>query len=376
MKLSIPIKGIQSQTKKDTLIIQSREPLKALSSATLNGGLHETRAIIVHRILHMPETDTDASVRVLLENVVASLGLPEPVIGFTTGVDVRNVAVANEQEQGLTISALVTAGISYSVTAGEAMPFRSKAIGTINIILLIDANLTEACIVDAVKTVTEAKSVALGGIDVRSYISGELASGTITDGIVVAYTGQGEPIKYAGTATLLGELISKAVRRAVNEAIRKQEGVIPNRPLIKRLEERGMNFEAILDAALELCAPYEGMETREKASQLLKDGLDRVLSNVNVAALVMAGLRLQEDGGRGLIPGLPANIFEEGPAFLVADKILGMSIANYIGGSEGVFEYTRFDKAKQGPLMRAGAVSNDVILGIIAGICARVRASI
>lgn len=376
MELSIPIKGIQSQIKKDTLIIRSKESLKALSSATLNGGLHEARAIIVQRILHMPETDTDASVRALLENNVTSLGLPDPVIGLTTGVDVQNVAVATEQEQDLTTSALVTAGISYSATAGDTMPSRSKGTGTINIILLIDANLTEACMVDAVKTVTEAKSVALGEIDIRSRFSSDLASGTITDGVVVAHTGQGELIKYAGTATMLGELIGKAVRRAVNEAVRKQEGVIPNRLLIKRLEERGISFEAILNTALELCVSYEGIETREKVSQLLKEGLDRVLSNINVAALVMAGLRLQEDGGRGLIPGLPANTFEKGPAFLVADKILGMAIANYIAGSEGVFEYTRFGKAKQGTLMRLGPVSEDVVRGIIAGICARVRASI
>jgi alpha-ribazole phosphatase CobZ len=375
MEISIPIKGVRSQIKRDTLIVRSKDLLKALSSATLNGGLHEARAIIVQRILHMPETDTDANVRALLENNVESLGLPEPVIGLTTGVDLQNVAVVAEKKQDLTTCALVTAGISYSATAGDTMPYRSKGTGTINIVLLIDANLTEACMVDAVKTVTEAKSVALRELDIRSRFSSNIASGTITDGVVVAHTGQGELIKYAGTGTMLGELIGKAVRKAVNEAIQKQEDVISNRPLIKRLEERGISFEAILDTALELFVSCERIDARV-ASQLLKEGLIQVLSNVNVAALVMAGLRLQEDWEHRLIPGLPAETFEKEHESLVADKILGMAIANYIAGAEGIFEYTRFGKAKQAALMRLDPFSEDVIRGIIAGICARVRASL
>jgi len=69
--------------------------------------------------------------------------------------------------------------------------------GTINTILLIDGNLTESCMVDAVKTATEAKSAALREIDIRSHFSDELATGTITDSIIVACT-------YRGRSNMLG----------------------------------------------------------------------------------------------------------------------------------------------------------------------------
>lgn len=375
MNLNIPLEGIAARIEKGTLVIESKEPLRALSTATLNGGLHEARTIIDRRITHMPEMDTDVSVRKLLEDTAKDLNLPEPVVGLTTGVDVQNVEVATEQEQGTAVSALVTAGIKYPVAAGDAVLAKWRALGTVNIVLLIDGNLTEACMVDAVKTAIEAKTVAFRELDIRSHVSGELASGTIADGIVVACTGKKEIIKFAGTATVLGELIGKSLRKAIKEAIWKQEKMTHGRPLMKRLEERGINEDTLLNMAFDFGGPYEGIETREKTMQLLKETCDQILSNVNVAALVLAGFRMQEDGISGLIPNMPSSEFENLPSFFVAHRMLGMMIANYIAGMEGIVEYTRLGKGKQKTLEKFGLVSQEVICGIIAGISARVRAS-
>ncbi len=82
----------------------------------------------------------------------------------------------------------------------------------------------------------------------------------------------------------------------------------------------------------------------------------------------MAGLRLEEDGKRGLIPGISKREFEKDPRGLVADEVLGMAIANYIAGSKGVFEYVRFDKAKPGILKKLGPVADDVIAGLLGGV--------
>lgn len=222
MKLDIPIKGIQGWIKGGTLVIRSVSLLKTLSSAVLNGGLREATAIINQQVpIDYDDTDPEG----FLKAIVRNLDLPpENVIGLMTAVDVRNVAVATQQDQGLTVSAIVTAGVSNPATAGDTVVSHIKRSGTINIILLIDGNLTEGCMVNAVKTATEAKSAALRELDIRSRFSGEPASGTTTDAIVVACTGLGEPMKYAGTATKLGELIGKSVKKAVKEAIEKQEG--------------------------------------------------------------------------------------------------------------------------------------------------------
>ena len=147
--------------------------------------------------------------------MVKKLSLPKPVVGLMTAANISNVAVTTERYQGLAVSALITAGLLYLATAGDTVTFQPRTPGTINIILLVDGNLTDGCMIDAVKTVTEAKSVKLGNLDIRSCFSGEVASGTITDFVIVACTERGESIKYAGTATKLGELIGKSVRKSL-----------------------------------------------------------------------------------------------------------------------------------------------------------------
>ena len=94
------------------------------------------------------------------------------------------------------------------------------------------------------------------------------------------------------------------------------------------------------------------------------------MSDLNVSALVMAGLRLEEDCKSGLIPGLSKKDFVSDPRGLVADEVLGLAIANYIGGTKGIFEYVRFDKAKPGILKKLGPVADDVIGGLLGGVSA------
>jgi len=52
---------------------------------------------------------------------------------------------------------------------------------------------------------------------------------------------------------------------------------------------------------------------------------------------------------------------------LVADELLGMTIASYVAGARGIFEFIRFDQAKPGILKELGPIANDAIGGLIAG---------
>jgi hypothetical protein len=49
------------------------------------------------------------------------------------------------------------------------------------------------------------------------------------------------------------------------------------------------------------------------------------------------------------------------------DEVIGMSIAKYISGDKGIFEYVRFDKLKPGILSTLGPFMDDVIAGLIGG---------
>jgi alpha-ribazole phosphatase CobZ len=142
---------------------------------------------------------------------------------------------------------------------------------------------------------------------------------------------------------------------------------IPDLPLLKYLEERKIMLDDLINTALELFVPHPGVETKEKAAKLLKEEFLEALSDVNVSCLEVACFRAEEDAKSGLVPGLSKERFMGRPG-LVADELLGMTIASYIAGARGVFEFIRFDQAKPGILKKLGALSNDAIGGLIAGV--------
>jgi len=122
----------------------------------------------------------------------------------------------------------------------------------------------------------------------------------------------------------------------------------------------------MIEAALRLFVPHPGVENRAKARCVLKLEFKEALSDVNVSTLVVACYREEEDAYRGLIPNLTRERFMGRPG-LVTDELLGMTIANYIAGAKGIFEFVRFDQNKPGILSKLGPISNDAIGGLIAG---------
>lgn len=142
-------------------------------------------------------------------------------------------------------------------------------------------------------------------------------------------------------------------------------------PLLTFLESKGITLQSLIDCALEMYVPHPGIETAEKAAELLKEEFLDVLSDVNVAILEWAAFRVQEDAENGLIPGLTQERFRGRPG-PISDEILGIAIAEYIGGTRGVFEYVRFDQAKPGILKSLGAITNDAIGALVAGVSSNV----
>jgi len=138
-------------------------------------------------------------------------------------------------------------------------------------------------------------------------------------------------------------------------------------PLLRYLEEKGVTLNDLVETALELFVPHPGVETREKAAEILSEEFLDALSDVNVSCLEVACFRAEEDAKAGLIPGLTKERFIGRPG-LVTDELLGMTIATYIAGAKGIFEFIRFDQTKPGILKKLGPISNDAIGGIIAGV--------
>ena len=106
--------------------------------------------------------------------------------------------------------------------------------------------------------------------------------------------------------------------------------------------------------------PNPGLETEDKAAEMLREEFLDALSDVNISTLDIACFRAQEDAEKSLIPGLSKERFIGRPG-LVANELLGLAIADYIAAVREVFKFTWFDQAKPGVLKKLGPVTNDAI---------------
>jgi alpha-ribazole phosphatase CobZ len=137
-------------------------------------------------------------------------------------------------------------------------------------------------------------------------------------------------------------------------------------PLLEYLEKKDITLKSLIQAALEMYVPHPGVENEEKASRMLEAELLDILTDVNVSTLIVAAFHAQEEAENGRIPGLTKDRFMGRPG-LVADELIGIAIATYIGGSKGMFEFVRFDQAKPGILKKLPPLTNDAIGALVAG---------
>jgi adenosylcobinamide amidohydrolase len=213
--------------KDNVLAVLFDTELSTVSSAIYNGGFKKVKAILN---VQAPEEYSD---RKLHDNpqkfiIVAAkkIGLSESFVGMVTAAAVDKFALVTKKDDNLSVSVTATAvdpegnTCSHAESAGETIKVEEMT-GTINIMVIIDGNPTESCMISSVLTATEAKTAALWELNIRSRYSGDIATGTITDAIIVAKTSRGAPIVYGGPASKLGQLVGYCTRKAVKEAVMK-----------------------------------------------------------------------------------------------------------------------------------------------------------
>jgi adenosylcobinamide amidohydrolase len=163
-----------------------------------------------------------------------TLGIrPEEISFLSTGVDMDNLAVCETFYQEFKVCCLATAGAKGNAlrTGVDVAGYVERdgnfvcAAGTINVILLTNASLTDGAMARAVITVTEAKTASLQDLNVRStFTPRNQATGTGTDNvIIVSGKGCGKPLRLTSGHTKIGELIGFSTKIAVAEALRKYD---------------------------------------------------------------------------------------------------------------------------------------------------------
>ena len=230
---------------------------KVLSTSLYNGGYHEDFEAVFNRDMTqgsgMPCESFAPTYVESMKIVAERLGLaPELTSGMGTAAHMENASIVSRSYKELTVTAIVTGGVETNGgRVGDPASYyktAEKKCGTINIMLVIDADLPPGILARALVTCTEAKTAALQELMAPSRYSTGLATGSGTDQTIVVANSE-SPLFFegAGKHSKLGELIGLAVMAAVKEALKKQSGLTPaqQHDLLRRLRRFGITEETL-----------------------------------------------------------------------------------------------------------------------------------
>ena len=253
--------GDQLVRRDQALIVRFTGRRDILSTSAINGGLQkDLKWVFNHDCKDNGRKDTPLRAPTYAGHmavIARQLGLdPAYACGLSTAADMENAAIETGTYENMTITAVVTGGIDVNGgRAGDPADWHERdgdsvsTGGTINILLFIDAHLTEGALTRALVTCTEAKTAALQELLAPSLYSTGIATGSGTDGTVII-TDPDSPnrLTYAGKHSKLGELIGRTVMKAVKKALFLQTGLSPEQQfnIFSRIGRYGINHDKLL----------------------------------------------------------------------------------------------------------------------------------
>ena len=198
-------------------------PLRTLSSAVFGGGYGDYDTII--NIKTDVETLRETGPDRLITDFFRQKFPGRKSIGLLTSAKMDHAQFILSVEKDIKVFAVVTAGTSNALNIAERSETNFSGaeipVGTINIIVVTDGYLLEECMVSTAISATEAKTAALIDLGIKSTVTGNQATGTGTDSIVIA-SGKGIKLRYAGGHTQFGQMVGETVYTAVKRSLLKR----------------------------------------------------------------------------------------------------------------------------------------------------------
>ncbi|SHJ60184.1 Adenosylcobinamide amidohydrolase [Hathewaya proteolytica DSM 3090] len=273
-----------------SVVLQFKGKRKVLSTSPFNGGYQENLKYVFNHDgnigagvpCKMKAPTYEEHMRIIAEEI----GLdPDSCAGLSTAAHMENLSIQSETYEDFTVTALVTGGIevnggrvgdvaSYDEKQGKATKVKE---GTINIILVIDADLPAGTMARALVTCTEAKTAAIQELMLDSRYSRGIATGSGTDGTIVVCNSESEiKLTNAGKHSKLGEYIGRVVKKAVKEALYLQTGVCADMQysMLRRMRRFGVTEDSIWRCYEKI---YEShMKDKDKAKMTIPEFMHNV----------------------------------------------------------------------------------------------------
>ena len=188
------------------LVWRAAAPLRMVASSPHGGGLGLRRWAMNAQVpAKYGRRDPDQH----LGRLGVSFGLRGRGVGMLTAADVR--AVSQSVDSG--VDAWATVGLGHPMWAAADDAVRPVSlVGTVNLLVVVPERLSDAALVNAVATATEAKAQAV-------WEAGIPGTGTATDAVCIACPDEGPAAAFGGPRSVWGARLARAVHRAVLDGL-------------------------------------------------------------------------------------------------------------------------------------------------------------
>ncbi len=339
----------------NTVVVSFSNPMKVISTIPIissNGYVENIIFKFLPRDFHPESTIID-----YYSSITKELGVENAII-FLTATSTENFNHIRVDEVDADV--FMTIGLEPAVCI-KSKVFKPMTVSTINIAAVVRQPLTHNAMVDLLKTIVEAKSIASSDVMLRCE---SRSCGTVTDAIAVLKPMEfGEEILFAGMATTVGNAIARAVHKVILSVAMKDRKKIFTHLV-------GFTEDTFLSMFRKL---YKYMPipniSEEKAVEIVKTILNKVLNDPNIWSFMIAARELELHGSVGSIPNISADEFKKDPPTIIADEIIGMALATYIAGMKGLFSMYWVERLKEEGVLEHGelGVFEDDILSALLG---------
>lgn len=190
------------------LVWRSPAGVRTISSAPAGGGLG-LRSWVLNAQVPLSYSRRDPQAHI--EALAGSLGLRGCGVGMLTAACTGDVEYASDGD-GLGVQVAATVGLRVPTWAAPATAAERQAsveqVGTINLVAFVPQRLSDAALVNAVGTATEAKTQAL-------WDAGVAGTGTATDAVCICCPDEGAPAAFAGPRSTWGARLAQVVHASV-----------------------------------------------------------------------------------------------------------------------------------------------------------------
>ena len=287
----------------------------------------------------------------------ADLGYDSSIVFLTAAPLDDHLYVVNNEG---TIAVIATVGLEPPVCPGHGSLYE-PLIGTINIAVVVDYNLTYSALVDLLRVIVEAKSVAVSELLLRCDVR---SPGTVTDAIAVGGRLMEEDgYINMGMSTTVGGWVSGVVYRGLIEIGLRRLGL---EGLLRNII--GLSLDELVNLVVELYkeAPVPGVtleSVRVKARRLIEG----ILRDPNVWSLLVAARELDLHATAGSIPWLKVEDHLSDSKAVVADELLAFALSLYIAGFRGLLATYWVERLKERGLipLRLPQFEDDVVSALV-----------